>query len=68
MSEHGVPATGAGPVADLIAADPTPRIKTATSEFLDEMLAVPRVHRTKVEVWVEEPGSLGPGGHWELVD
>jgi hypothetical protein len=62
----GVPATGAGPVVDLIAADPSPRIRSAYSEFLDVALAAPRVHRTIEERWIEEPGTLH-GGHWELV-
>jgi hypothetical protein len=64
MSNNGVPATGAGPLADLIAADPPPRIKSVYVDLLDQALAQPRVHKTKVEVWVDEPGG---GGHWEVV-
>jgi hypothetical protein len=64
---RGVPATGAGALADMLAADPPPAIRTATSELLDEALAEPRVHRTGQEVWIDEPGKLGPGGHWEVV-
>jgi hypothetical protein len=63
---RGVPASGAGPVADLIAADPPPRIKSVTSDLLAQALAAPRVHRTRVEVWVDEPGTFS-GGHWEVV-
>lgn len=64
----GVPASGAGPVYDLIAADPPPAIKSSMSDLLDQALAAPRVHKTRVERWVEEPGKLGPGGHWEEVE
>jgi hypothetical protein len=64
---RGVPATGAGALADMLAADPPPAIRTATSELLDEALAAPRVPRTRQEIWIEEPGRLGPGGHWEEV-
>jgi hypothetical protein len=63
---HGVQASGAGPVADLIAADPPPRIKSATSDLLDQALAQPRVHKTQVEEWIDEPGTF-TGGHWEVV-
>jgi hypothetical protein len=62
---HGVPASGAGPVADLIAADPPPAIRSVYSDLLDQALAAPRVHTTKVEQWVED-GSRA-GGHWEIV-
>ena len=64
----GVPASGAGPVVDLITADPPPRIKSVTSDLLDQALAVPHVHKTRVERWVDEPGTLGPGGHWVEVE
>jgi hypothetical protein len=63
----GVPASEYGnPVADLLAADPPPEIKTAYSDLLDQALAAPRVHRTTVEQWIDEPGTLA-GGHWERV-
>ena len=63
----GVPASPFGsPFTDLIAADPPPAIRSAWSDLLDQALAVPRVHRTRTEVWVEEPGTLH-GGHWEAV-
>jgi hypothetical protein len=62
----GVPATGAGPFYDLIAADPPPTIRSVTSDLLDQALAAPRVHKTRTEVWVDEPGSF-TGGHWEVV-
>jgi hypothetical protein len=64
---EGVPATGAGPVVDLIAADPPPAIRSVYSDLLDQALAAPRRHRTKVERWVDEPQKLH-GGHWELVE
>jgi hypothetical protein len=65
---QGVPASAFGdPFVDVLASGPSPAIRTATSDLLDEALAVPRVHRTRVEVWVEEPGRLGLGGHWEVV-
>jgi hypothetical protein len=76
MTDSGQPVAGPGgvkasafgdPISDLLAADPPPAIRTATSELLDEALAAPRVHRTRQEVWIEEPGRLGPGGHWEEV-
>ena len=64
----GVPASAYGdPLTDLLAADPPASIKSVTSDLLDQALAAPRVHRTRQEVWVEEPGRLGPGGHWEEV-
>jgi hypothetical protein len=64
----GVPATGAGPVVDLLAADPGPQIKSATSEFLDRELSTPREpHRTIEEVWIETPGQLRPG-YWKRVE
>jgi hypothetical protein len=59
----GVPATGAGPIVDLISADPPPRIKSSMSDLLDEALAVPRLHRTRVQEWVDEPHTL-QGGRW----
>jgi hypothetical protein len=63
----GVPASAFGsPISDLIAADPGPRIKSVTSDLLDQRFDVPRVHRTRQEVWVEEPGTFA-GGHWEVV-
>lgn len=65
---QGVPASGAGPIADMLAADPPPRIRSVTSELLDRELATPRQHHTVEEVWVETPGQLGPGGHWEPVE
>jgi hypothetical protein len=64
---RGVPATGAGAIVDLIASDPQPVIRTSYSDLLDEALAAPRVSETKVEVWVETLGPLGPGGHWEKI-
>jgi hypothetical protein len=65
-ASRGVPASGAGPIVDLIASDPPPAIKSVTSDLLDQALAVPRVHKTRVERWVDEPGSF-TGGHWEVV-
>jgi hypothetical protein len=62
----GVPATGAGAIVDLIAADPPPAIRSVTSDILDQAFAAPPVHRTRVEVWVDEPGTFS-GGHWEVV-
>jgi hypothetical protein len=47
-------------------ADAPPEFKSATSDLLDEALSVPRTHRTRVERWVDEPGSF-TGGRWELV-
>jgi hypothetical protein len=66
-SAWGVPASAFGdPIVDLIAADPPPVIKSVTSDLLDEAFAVPRVPRTRQEVWVDDPGSRA-GGHWEVV-
>jgi hypothetical protein len=62
----GVPASGAGPIVDLIAADPPPAIRSVTSDLLDQALAAPRDHRTLEERWVDEPGTF-TGGHWEVV-
>jgi hypothetical protein len=63
---RGVPATGAGPIADLIAADPPPQIRSSFTDLLDQALAAPRVPVTRQEVWVDEPGTFA-GGHWEEV-
>jgi hypothetical protein len=65
----GVPASAFGsPISDLIAADPPPAIKSVTSDLLDQALAVPRVHVTREERWVDEPGTFA-GGRWvEAVD
>jgi hypothetical protein len=64
---RGVPASGAGPLVDLIAADPPPAIKSCASDLLDQALSAPRVQRTRVEEWVDEPGTLH-GGHWETIE
>ena len=64
--QRGVPASGAGPVYDLIAADPPVSVKSAYTDLLDQQLAAPKVHRTVTEEWVDEPGTLH-GGHWERV-
>jgi hypothetical protein len=61
-----VPASGAGAVVDLIAADPPAARRSVMADVLDQELAAPRVHRTRQEVWVEEPGTF-TGGHWEAV-
>jgi hypothetical protein len=63
----GVPASAFGdPVSDLIAADPPPATKSSVSDLLDEALAAPRVHCTRQEVWVDDPGPF-TAGHWEPV-
>jgi hypothetical protein len=64
---RGIPASGAGPVVDLIAADPPPAIKSVASDILDAALSAPRVHRTRVEVWIDEPNSF-TGGHWQEIE
>jgi hypothetical protein len=48
-------------------ADAPPEFKSATSDLLDEALSEPRTHRTRVERWVDEPGSFD-GGRWEWVE
>jgi hypothetical protein len=64
---QGIPASGAGPVADLIASDPPPAFRSVASDLLDQALSEPRVHRTRVERWVDEPSTLH-GGRWEWVE
>jgi hypothetical protein len=63
----GVRASGAGAFYDLIAADPPAEIRSVASDLLDRALSEPRprVHRTRVEVWIDEPGTFD-GGHWEV--
>jgi hypothetical protein len=63
----GVPASAFGsPVSDLIAADPPAARRSVMADVLDQALAVPQVHRTRVERWVED--SSFEGGHWEWVE
>jgi hypothetical protein len=66
VGSGGVPASGAGAFYDLIAADPPPAIRSVTSDLIDQALAARRVHRTRVEVWVDEPDTFARG-HWEAV-
>jgi hypothetical protein len=64
----GVPASPFGsPITDLVAADPPARVKSVFTDLLDRALAAPRVHKTRTEQWIEEPGTLH-GGHWEVVE
>ena len=63
---RGVPATGAGAVVDLIASDPPLVRQSAAADLLEQALAAPRVHRTRVERWVEDPSRFD-GGYWEVV-
>jgi hypothetical protein len=64
---RGVPASGAGAVVDLIAADPPPEIRSVYSDLLDQALSAPRSHVTRWEVWVEEPNTRA-GGRWVEVE
>jgi hypothetical protein len=59
----GRPASGSGsPIVDMLAADFDDQPRSVHMKLLDEALAAPRVHRTKVEQWVEDNGFNG--GHW----
>ena len=69
MSEQsvsrGVPASGAGAVVDLLAADPPRAIRSVASDLIDQALSAPRGHVTVQEAWIED-GSR-EGGHWVRV-
>lgn len=64
LGPRGVPPSAFGsPIVDLIAADPPGEIRSVASDLLDGALAAPRVHVTRQEAWVDEPGSF-EGGRW----
>jgi hypothetical protein len=66
-SSGGVPATGAGALADMLAADPPPYRRSAAFDLLDQALSAPRhVAVQEWESWVED-GSF-EGGHWVRVE
>jgi hypothetical protein len=53
-------------LAAIIASDPPPARQSVASDLIDRALSEPRVHRTKVEQWVED-GSR-EGGRWVEVE
>jgi len=61
----GIPASGAGPLVDLLVADGAPTRESVAGQLVRERLNAPRHHVTVESRWVPD-GSLD-GGHWEEV-